>query len=84
MYKAYFAIIHVTEENKPENTSRKDNSKHMDKLVKMINARLELLRRAVKLAEKDEKTFPEGRLRVSRSPRQTRYYKMTDSSDKVG
>ncbi|WP_143754310.1 hypothetical protein [Butyrivibrio proteoclasticus] len=38
----------------------------------------------MKLAEKAEKTFPDGHLRVSRNKRQTRYYKMTDSADKVG
>lgn len=56
----------------------------MNELLKTLNTRLEMLRRAMSLAEKGEKTFPDGHLRVSRNKRQTRYYKMTDSSDKVG
>lgn len=56
----------------------------MNELLKVLNTRLEMLRRALSLAEKGEKTFPDGHLRVSRNKRQTRYYKMTDSSDKVG
>lgn len=56
----------------------------MNDLIKTINTRLEQLQRAIKLAEKEENTFPDGRLRVSKNLRQTRYYKMTDSEDKTG
>lgn len=56
----------------------------MNELLNVLNTRLELLKRAMRLAEKDEKTFPDGRLRVSKNSRQTRYYKMSDSADKVG
>ena len=56
----------------------------MNNLTKTINTRLEQLQKAIKLAEKEQKTFPAGRLRVSKSPRQTRYYKVTDSTDKTG
>ena len=56
----------------------------MNELNKTLSTRLKQLQKAIKLAEKDEKKFPEGHLRVSKNQRQTRYYKMTDSSDKVG
>ena len=65
-------------------TSRKDNLIHMNELNNTLSTRLKQLQKAIKLAEKDEKKFPEGHLRVSKNRRQTRYYKMTDSSDKVG
>ena len=53
-------------------------------LTKIINTRLEQLQKAIKFAEKEQKTFPAGRLRVSKNPRQTRYYIVTDSTDKTG
>lgn len=56
----------------------------MNNLTKTINIRLEQLQKAIKLAEKEEKTFPAGRLRVSKNSRQTRYYKVTNSTDKTG
>lgn len=56
----------------------------MNNLTKIINTRLEQLQKAIKFAEKEQKTFPAGRLRVSKNPRQTRYYIVTDSTDKTG
>ncbi len=52
-------------------------------ILQALNERIALLKRALKQAEKMEKTFPEGRLRVNRTSRQTRYYKMTDKTDKA-
>ncbi|MCR4689915.1 MAG: hypothetical protein K5739_01030 [Lachnospiraceae bacterium] len=53
-------------------------------LIRILNKRKELLERSIKIAEREEKKLPEGRLRVSKTARQTRYYKMTDGSDKTG
>ena len=56
----------------------------MNEVIQALNERIALLKRALKQAEKLEKTFPEGRLRVTKTARQTRYYKMTDYADKTG
>ena len=53
-------------------------------LTKLLNDRLTVLRKAIKLAEKQEGTFPEGRLRVSKSKGNIRYYKMLDNGNKTG
>lgn len=56
----------------------------MNELIEMLNRRRVLLEKAIRLADKEEKTFPDGSLRVSRSPRQTRYYQMIDGFGRVG
>jgi hypothetical protein len=61
---------------------RKDKTikRNMNELIKALNKRVALLERSIKLAEKEEKTLPDGRLRVSRK----RYYKITANSDEGG
>ena len=57
----------------------------MNEVIEALNKRCVLLEKAIKLAGKEEKIFPDGSLRVSRSSRQTRYYQMTDyNSERVG
>ena len=50
----------------------------MNKVIKRLEQRQILLKNAIKVAEKDEKKFPEGKLRISRSDHQIRYYKVLD------
>jgi hypothetical protein len=56
----------------------------MNSIFTIINNRLELLQRAIKQAEKDETAFPNGRLRITRTTRQIRYYNVVDSGDTTG
>ena len=50
----------------------------MNNIIQRLEQRQILLKNAIKVAEKDEKKFPEGKLRISRSDNQIRYYKVTD------
>ena len=56
----------------------------MEELLKCIKERIVTLKKAIAKAEKESGTFPEGRLRVSRSGKQVRYYKMQKQSDTIG
>ncbi len=60
---------------------RKDKTikRNMNELIKALNKRAALLERSIKLAEKEEKTLPDGRLRVSRK----QYYKITANHPKA-
>ncbi|MBO4458844.1 MAG: hypothetical protein J5802_14110 [Butyrivibrio sp.] len=55
----------------------------MNKLIETINLRSILLKKAIKLAEKEKERFPEGRLRVNNSG-YTRYYKVLKKGDSTG
>ena len=56
----------------------------MNNLQISLKERLELLEKAIKKAEREPNAFTEGRLRISKSPTQTRYYKMTRKMDTKG
>ena len=56
----------------------------MNIVSELIKNRLIILRKAIRIAEKDEGVLPEGRLRVSKTAHQTRYYKMGDYGDNTG
>ena len=64
------------------NKIRKDiaGKRNMNELTKTLNKRIALLERAIKLARNEEKTLPDGRLRVSRK----RYYKIVADSVEGG
>ena len=55
----------------------------MNKLIETINLRITLLKKAIKLAEKEKERFPEGRLRINNSG-YTRYYKVLEKGDSTG
>ena len=56
----------------------------MDKLVKDINERIAILKKAVRKAEREAETFPEGHLRVSVDKGYPRYYCVTETGDVSG
>ncbi len=56
----------------------------MVNLIKIAKARQKMLKNALRIAEKEAKTFPEGRLRVSKAGKQLRYFKVTKSKDSSG
>lgn len=56
----------------------------MKKAIEEMNQRIAELKMAIKKAEQEEGTFPEGRLRVSVTKRQKRYYNMKKAGDTVG
>ncbi len=53
-------------------------------MIQTIEKRLALLHRSIQAAKKEQKSFPEGRLRVSISGKQKRYYKMTENGNSNG
>ena len=55
----------------------------MNELSNALTCRIQLLKRAIKQAEKDGE-FPEGRLRVSRTAGRVRYYEVTEKNDTKG
>ena len=56
----------------------------MKELIKSAKKRAEVLKKAVKIAEKEARKFPEGRLRVSNSGARLRYYKMDEFGETSG
>lgn len=56
----------------------------MDKLIRLMEQRIVILQRAIKFAEKDKRTLPEGRLRISKSRKQMRYFEVTDDTPSKG
>lgn len=56
----------------------------MDKLVKDINERMAILKKAARRAEREAGTFPEGHLRVSVDKGYPRYYCVTEIGDVSG
>ncbi|MCR5106933.1 MAG: hypothetical protein K6B28_02110 [Lachnospiraceae bacterium] len=56
----------------------------MDELLRIMNDRILKLRKAIKVAKSDVKTFPEGRLRVSNCKMGVRYYKVLKKGDSSG
>ncbi len=58
----------------------------MKHVIRLMKARVALLKRAIKAAENDakKKDFPEGHLRISRSGGYLRYYRVTDPRQAIG
>ena len=56
----------------------------MNDVIAILFAQRDKLKGALKAAEREEGTFPEGRLRVNKSPKQTRYYQVLKDADTTG
>lgn len=56
----------------------------MYRIKGILVKRVEALERAIKTAEKDLKHFPPGRLRISASGKQCRYFNSTEENEKKG
>ena len=56
----------------------------MKQILELMNQRAMLLRKAIRRAERDEGTFPEGRLRISMNRGLPRYYQVTADSGHSG
>ena len=56
----------------------------MAKISELVTSRISLLRRAIKQAEKAQSSFPEGRLRTSRTGGRLRYYEVNEKGDTSG
>ncbi len=56
----------------------------MNDTIKAMEKRAQRLKAGIKKAERDAGKFPEGRVRVSKNKRQTRYYKITEDTDRDG
>lgn len=56
----------------------------MKEILKLMNQRAALLRQAIKKAQKEEGTFPEGHLRISVDKGYLRCYQVTETGDNSG
>ena len=56
----------------------------MYNLLDQINERITVLKRAIKNAEYDCSSCPEGKLRISNTKRQIRFYRVTQETDNTG
>lgn len=56
----------------------------MKEILKQMDKRIPLLKQAIRRAEKETGTFPEGRLRISVNRGCPRYYRVTDGSGHSG
>ncbi len=56
----------------------------MEELLKLMKARIEVLKKAIAKAQKDQGKGPEGRLRISCAGGKTRYYHVTDPGCPTG
>ncbi len=56
----------------------------MKELINLINTRISIIKKAIKKAEPDNITCPEGSLRISNNGRQCRYYLISIPSDTTG
>ncbi len=56
----------------------------MYNLLKQIEERIAVLKHAIKIAERDYGSYPEGRLRISNVKRQDRFYRVTKETDNTG
>ena len=56
----------------------------MNDVITTLARQRGILKAAIKAAEKEEGTFPEGRLRVSKARNQARYFKVLESADTTG
>ncbi len=55
----------------------------MNKIIESLNCRIQLLKKAIKQAEKED-SFPEGRLRISKTDGRVRYYEVNEKGDTSG
>ena len=51
----------------------------MKKIIESMNRRVKILKTAIKVAEREKDRFPKGRLRVSQTRNQIRYYQVESS-----
>lgn len=56
----------------------------METITELVTSRIALLKRAIKQAEKAQSSFPEGRLRTSRTGGRLRYYEVNEKGDTNG
>ena len=56
----------------------------MNTIIESVNNRIAFLKRVIRRAEKEKGSFPEGRLRTSRSNGRIRYYKVSKECDTSG
>ncbi len=56
----------------------------MAKVKELVTSRISTLKKAIKQAEKTQKSFPEGRLRISRTGSRIRYYEVNEKGDTSG
>ena len=56
----------------------------MKEILKQMDKRIPLLKQAIRRAEKEIGTFPEGRLRISVNRGCPRYYRVSDGSGHSG
>ena len=56
----------------------------MNTIIESVNNRIAFLKRVIRRAEKEKGSFPEGRLRTSRSNGRIRYYKVSKERDTSG
>ena len=56
----------------------------MANIIELVSSRITLLKKATKQAEKAQSSFPEGRLRTSRTGGRLRYYEVTEKGDTNG
>ena len=56
----------------------------MKQILELMNQRTMLLKKAIRRAERDEGSFPEGRLRISMNRGRPRYYQVTSDSGHSG
>lgn len=56
----------------------------MNTIIESVNNRIAFLKRVIRRAEKEKDSFPEGRLRTSRSNGRIRYYKVSKERDTSG
>ncbi len=56
----------------------------MANIIELVSSRITMLKRAIRNAEKAKSSFPEGRLRTSRTGGRIRYYEVTEKGDSSG
>lgn len=56
----------------------------MANIIEFVSSRISQLKRAIKQAEKAQSSFPEGRLRTSRTGGRLRFYEVTEKGDTNG
>ena len=70
--------------SKGNNKSNKERKNTLANIIEFVSSRIAQLKRAVKQAEKAQSSFPEGRLRTSRTGCRLRFYEVTEKGDTNG
>ncbi len=81
-YKTKKAII--IKKARITNKVRIEKRKYMDRILKLMNERIETLKKSISKAEKDNKKYPEGHLRISSGNNRIRYYHVVQKGDTQG